>query len=59
MGHRFMDDRPSWECWWPSRGLGRFWKRQYHKAMRQLIREHGGRERSIAHHGSECNWKTW
>lgn len=43
---------------WYARGAGKFWKRRYHKAMRQEWRN-GGRERSVTNYGSTCNWKNW
>jgi hypothetical protein len=59
MARRRESNKPHWQCWWPAPGLGRFQKRQYHKAVRALARNHGGRERSVICKGSECNWKTW
>ncbi|RPJ40112.1 MAG: hypothetical protein EHM35_00470 [Planctomycetaceae bacterium] len=44
---------PRWSC----PGEGRYWKRRYHKAMRQWQRGHGGREHAVLHYGRECNWK--
>jgi hypothetical protein len=59
MGRRLTNNKPHWQCWWPSLRVGRFWKRAYHKAVRACTRGHGGRERSIAHYGGTVNYKTW
>jgi len=48
-----------WKLSWPGAHIGKYWKRRYHKAMRAWSRNHGGRERSVLHYGSECNWKTY
>jgi hypothetical protein len=44
-------------AWWKP-GAGKYWRRRWHKAMRAMWRT-GGRERSVAHYGSTCNWKAW
>lgn len=61
------EKRP-WICTWPSIGIGKYFKRQLHKARRkhseemikvqleEIEREH---ERGLPHWERESNWKTW
>ena len=42
---------------WGRPGVGKWWKRQYWKAMRSWQKETGGRERSALRYGRECEWK--
>jgi hypothetical protein len=43
---------------WPSAHMGKFWRRQLHKAERAYAKGYG-RMKSIAHYASEVNWKCW
>jgi hypothetical protein len=43
--------------WNGFRGVGRWYKRRYHKAVRKYVKGTGGKERSVAHWRSEINWK--
>jgi len=42
---------------WYGPRIGKFWRRQLHKAERALVKGYG-RERSVAHLASEVSWKA-
>jgi hypothetical protein len=43
---------------WDSPGKGKAYKRAHNKAVRQLVKGHGGKVRCVARTASECNWKA-
>jgi hypothetical protein len=59
--HSSSEIRSPWSCgdrsrWWLS-GRGKFYRKQWHKAVRALARGYG-REHSVANKASEVSWKA-
>lgn len=60
--YKWIDRKTGMGLWglrWNSAGIGKWYKRRYHKLCRKYWRGTGGRERSIVRWGSEVNWKGW
>lgn len=43
---------------WMDQGVGPFTKKAYHKAVRQYVRGHGGKDRMVANRLTEVKYKA-
>jgi hypothetical protein len=65
MGNRFIESKLETtgknitSTWGRKAHNGKYWKRRLHKAERKLVRETGGKERSVLHYLSFVDWKGW
>lgn len=57
MGQREWRKLRRWQCRWPGKKQGRWWKRALSKARRRFTK--GTSQKEPTHYETMCNMKTW